>query len=175
MRRAPDNQGDRLSGGRASAAFEAGASVLEFPTPSRQVPAAAPSLDGLDRRRLEALRLMALNSCLAPRTSCSSGACRLDPAWGRNGSFCAADRFRAFVEASDRRIIVYRQGARAVSPDEFWLIRLIEAMDAKDYRAAASQLAFRVHRKRRREALAALKPVSDAVREFTVRATARAH
>ena len=126
--------------------------VLRFPVQDR-APAPARAMTAPERRTLDALRRLARESCLACRPDCPLSALAAP-----EGKPCprrrAAERFRAFLEAADRRVTLYRPGAGAASPDELWLLRLSNALLEKDFSCARSLIAFRVEQRRRRAALA---------------------
>lgn len=133
--------------------------ILAFPQQLRHAPDPAP-LDAEQRRKLDMLRRLARNSALAARPcrlaarkvfGCAASACE---------KFCAAEQFRAFLENAQTRLTLYRPGAEAVSFDERWLLRLIDALDRGDVPEASGLVAFRVAHPNRRAALEAASSVS---------------
>lgn len=128
--------------------------VLAFPAVTRRAPADR-GLSVHERRRLRALRLLARASSLACRPECAVVQIASGSAENRCGEPCAAELFRAFVEIADRRLVLYRPDADAVSDDEHWLLRLMAALDQGDHAGAGALIAFRVERPLRRQALAA--------------------
>lgn len=136
--------------------------VLQLPLPpGRRVDLRAPQIDGQDRKRLRVLRRIARDSCLAARP--------VGPpahTLGLEGARSAAERFRAFLDAADRRIACHPPEERAVSSDEQWLLRLIGALTRGDMTAAGALIAFRIPAQGRQPALAAAAALADYVGSF---------
>ena len=126
--------------------------ILAFPRARR-----APRRDGVvsasARHRLDTLRQVARDSCLACRPQC--------PLRPDSSELCAAAQFRAFLETSDRRISLHRPGAKTVTVDEQWLLRLTAALSDGDVAGASALVAFRVDPIRRRPTLAAARAVAE--------------
>jgi len=119
--------------------------VLAFPacpTSSRIMPALE-TLDDSQRILLDRLRWLALRSRLAPKPNLEK-ACFLLAA-GREASLerYSVCFFRGLADHARRDMEIYRPGARAVSDDETWLLRLMAAWRRNEPRAAAALVAWR--------------------------------
>ncbi|MEO1331494.1 MAG: hypothetical protein AAFW46_17730 [Pseudomonadota bacterium] len=130
------------------------AAILAFPTPMRAAPRLEAPLTGAEARRLDRLRRVARDSCLAARRDRpgAPGVHWDSPPFAIR-SRCA-ELFRAFLEAADRDVRVHRPEASAIGVDERWLLRLFSALAEDDLARAKGLVAFRVARHRRRETLA---------------------
>lgn len=120
--------------------------VLAFPacpTSSRIMPGPE-ALDDAQRIELDRLRWLALRSRLAPKPNLEE-ACFLLAA-GREASLerYSVCFFRGLADHARRDMVIYRPGARAVSDDESWLLRLMAAWRRHEPRAASALVAWRV-------------------------------
>lgn len=143
---------------RPSATPSQGDVVLAFPRSHRRN-RAGPTLSAEDGRRLEILRDLARRSQLVRRPACLIGC---DAGMRANidaGEHCAAEQFLALVAIADRRVTFYPPGAAGASLDEWWLLRIFNALSGADVQTASELIAFRVERRRRRRVLDAAAPI----------------
>ncbi len=127
-------------------ASETEGKVIAFPacpTAARLKPAPAVLVDA-QRVELDRLRWLALRSRLAPRPNLEK-ACFLLAA-GREASLerISVCFFHGLSAHGRHDMVLYRQGAKAVSDDEIWLMRLLAAWRRGDSRAAGALVAWRV-------------------------------
>ena len=132
-------------------AMPATAAVLAFPRcptaarlADRHMPSAAERVD------LERLRWMALRSRLAPKPDLERACFLLAGEEGVSFERFAIAFFRGLDARSARAMAFYRPGARHMSDDEVWLVRLVSAWRRGEERAAAALVSWRVEPASRR-------------------------
>ena len=126
-------------------------SVLPFPAAGCPTAAAAvPTLSAPERDELNRLRWLALESRLAPRPDVERACLLLASETNVSLERFGIAFFRALSDTASRGMSFYRPGARDLSDDEIWLMRLIGAWQAGEERAAAALIAWRVEPKSRR-------------------------
>lgn len=129
---------------RLQDAAESEARVLAFPRcpTAGRLAAAHPVSEG-ERIDLDRLRWLAMRSQLAPRhdpeKACYLLAAEKDVSLER---FSIAF-FRA-LSGMSREMVLYRPGAKSVSDDEIWLLRLVAAWRSNSDAAAGALVAWRV-------------------------------
>ncbi|BDA86095.1 hypothetical protein Sa4125_36370 [Aureimonas sp. SA4125] len=125
-------------------ATESVTTVLAFPG----CPAAAitrsftPSV--AERLELDRLRWLALRSLIAPKPDLERACFLLSGDPDVSLSRFSIAFFRGLSDKARREMVFYRPGAKAVSDDEIWLLRLAAAWRAGDESGARALIAWRV-------------------------------
>jgi hypothetical protein len=119
--------------------------VLAFP----RCPTAARLADGhpvsaAERVDLERLRWMALRAQLAPRPDLERACFLLAGESGASFERFAICFFRGLDARSRRAMVFYRPGAKHLSDDEIWLLRLVSAWRRGEEKAASALVSWRV-------------------------------
>ncbi|MCB8837685.1 hypothetical protein [Aurantimonas sp. VKM B-3413] len=126
-------------------------SVLPFPAGRCPTAAATvPTLVEAERDELNRLRWLALKSRLAPRPDVERACLLLASEANVSLERFGIAFFRALSDTASRGMSFYRPGARDLSDDEIWLMRLVAAWRAGEERAAGALIAWRVEPKARR-------------------------
>ena len=125
--------------------------VLAFPAcPTASRLAANRQPDAAERLDLDRLRWLALRSQLAPKPDLERACFLLAGESGVSFERFAVAFFRGLAGAAAGSMVLYRPGARALSDDEIWLLRLVAAWRAGDEKGAAALVAWRVRPASRR-------------------------
>lgn len=134
------------------------ARVMPFPgagATGRDATPGDPELAPEARPRLEILRQLAVASRLTGRCDPFRD-CRLAAAAGDAcPRRCALAFFRLLGPAAERRLEFRTPGAPSATPDELWLLRLLERIGDGDAASVRALIAFRVARVHRRRMLGA--------------------
>ncbi|WP_152047989.1 hypothetical protein [Aureimonas psammosilenae] len=125
--------------------------VLAFPrcpTSARLAERVDPS--EAERIDLERLRWMALRSRLAPKPDLERACFLLAGETGVSFERFAIAFFRGLDSRASGAMVTYRPGARDLSDDEVWLLRLVSAWRRGEEKAAAALISWRIEPMSRR-------------------------
>lgn len=126
-------------------------SVLAFPRcPTSARLADRQELGAADRIDIDRLRWMALRSQLAPRPDLERACFLLAGETGVSFERFAIAFFRGLSASARCPMVFYRPGARHLSDDEIWLMRLVSAWRRGEEKGAAALVSWRVERPSRR-------------------------
>lgn len=119
--------------------------VLAFPRcPTAERFAGARDVGAPERVDLDRLRWLALRAQLAPKPDLERACFLLAGESGVSFERYAVAFFRGLAGAAAGSMVLYRPGARCLSDDEVWLMRLVAAWRANDSKGAAALVAWRV-------------------------------
>jgi hypothetical protein len=119
--------------------------VLAFPRcPTSARLAERPVIADAERIDVDRLRWMALRSQLAPRPDLERACFLLAGETGVSFERFAIAFFRGLDARSRRAMAFYRPGARQLSDDETWLLRLVSAWRRGEDKAAGALVSWRV-------------------------------
>lgn len=120
--------------------------VLAFPGVGRCVDEdrKTPSLTALEARRLRRLRELLAKSRLDGDSDVDAAVARLSANAAAEAAVYGVMLFHAFAEACERRLTFFCQVCPVASDDEWWLLRLIDALATGDEAGADALLGFRI-------------------------------
>ncbi len=126
------------------------APILAFPVDHEGGGPVSPPLSSDDISRLRRLRTLAIESRLFPHQEFWNGCARVFGQATPCPRSVAALVLRSSSVAFHKRLEFYRPGAIAISDDERWLLRLLEAIEFQDHGNVRALTAFRLRPQFRR-------------------------
>ncbi|MEL6265979.1 MAG: hypothetical protein AAF074_01955 [Pseudomonadota bacterium] len=100
-------------------------------------------------RRLDALRAIAARSRLDPRIDLDKACGLLRACPEQAAEAYALALLRAVSAVSDRRVVMHRPGVREITFDEAWVLRVLGAIESRDWDSALFCICSRIPAGRR--------------------------